>query len=648
MNSYQDYLHAKHLRAESVGLVDVPPLAASLFPFQRDIVTWALRRGRAAIFADCGLGKGWMALEWARVVANVTAQPVLIVAPLAVAQQFVREAAKLGLSVTICRDGDDVRPGINVTNYDRLHRFDDVALGGVVLDESSILKDHTSATRNMILARFAATPFRLACTATPAPNDFMELGNHAEFLGTLSRQEMLATFFTHDGGETQAWRLKGHAERDFWRWVASWAVCVRTPSDLGYDDGAYRLPPLHLHEHRVTTDNALAHESGLLFAVEAQTLDAQRAARKASLTDRVAIAADLVNASAAPWIVWCDLNVESEALARAIPGAVEVRGSDDADYKERASLWFTGAIACPCGEKTTTESGIDLIRSGALSVSPMRAPTSATIETSDAHICSGTSESTGSGRKSLRGSKRNEASGTPHGAIDTVPTRNIARAKGRRLDVATRCGSETEGCAQSSGSIPIDIPPCLPSKVGDAPSAGGRRMSTRTDNFMSTTATRRDEFGDSCAPRVTSGSENSTTTPSGWNGRRCTCGRPLGTSRVLISKSSIFGHGLNWQHCAHVAFVGLSHSFEAYYQALRRTYRFGQTRPVHVHLITSTGEGAVLANLKRKQAEAETLHAELVAHLEDFTAVKAAGRELATYRPHRPLDIPEWLVSEAA
>lgn len=462
MKDYATFLKQKHVRAVPVGLADVPALSDRLFPFQRDIVRWALQRGRAAIFADCGLGKGWMALEWARIVAKYTAQPVLIVAPLAVAQQFRREGAKLNVTVTICRDAADVTDGINVTNYDRLHRFDDVVLGGVVLDESSILKDHTSATRNMILTRFAATPFRLACTATPAPNDHMELGNHAEFLGTLSRQEMLATFFCHDGGETQAWRLKGHAERDFWRWVASWAVCVRRPSDLGYDDGNYALPPLELHEHRVQTDHALAHESGLLFAVEAQTLDAQRAARRASLEDRVAIAAELVNGSDDPWIVWCDLNVESEALARSIPGAVEVRGSDDPEVKEQQLADF-------------------------------------------------------SSRK----------------------------------------------------------------------------------------------------------------------------------TRVLVTKPSIAGHGMNWQHCAHVAFVGLSHSFEAYYQALRRTYRFGQRRPVHVHLITSTGEGAVLVNLKRKQAEAETLHAELVQHLDDFTAVKAAGRELATYRPHRPLEIPAWLTSES-
>lgn len=463
MTDYHAFLAEKHLRADAIGLADPPPLSPRLFPFQRDIVRWALRRGRAAIFADCGLGKGWMALEWARVVAEVTRQPVLIVAPLAVAQQFQREGRKLGVAVRICRDAADIASGVNVTNYDRLHRFEDVTLGGVVLDESSILKDHTSATRNAILARFAATPFRLACTATPAPNDHMELGNHAEYLGTLSRQEMLATFFCHDGGETQAWRLKGHAERDFWRWVASWAVCVRYPSDLGYEDGDYRLPPLHLHEHRVATSNALAQESGLLFAVEAQTLDAQRAARKASLEDRVAIAAELANRSREPWILWCDLNVESEALARSVPGAVEVRGSDDPETKE--------------------------------------------------------------------------------------------------------------------------------SRLAD--------------------------FSE-------------------------------GRLRVLVTKPSIAGHGMNWQHCAHVAFVGLSHSFEAYYQALRRTYRFGQTRPVHVHIITSTGEGAVLANLKRKQAEAETLHAELVAHLEDFTAVKAAGRELATYRPHQPLTIPPWLISEAA
>lgn len=459
--SYATFLSTKHLRVTPSGLADPPELSRKLFPFQKDIVRWALQRGRAAIFADCGLGKGWMALEWARVVAAETGLPVLIVAPLAVAQQFRREGAKLNLSVSVCREPKHVTPGINVTNYDRLEKFADIDFGGVVLDESSILKDHTSATRNMILARFAMTPFRLACTATPAPNDFMELGNHAEFLGTLSRQEMLATFFCHDGGETQSWRLKGHAERDFWRWVASWAVCVRHPSDLGYEDGEYQLPPLSIHEHRVQASAELAQESGLLFAVEAQTLDAQRAARRASLADRVAVAAELVNHSDEPWIVWCDLNVESEALTRSIRGAVEVRGSDDAETKEQRLADF-----------------------------------------------------------------------------------------------------------------------------------------------------------------------------SEWK------------TRVLVTKPSIAGHGMNWQHCAHVAFVGLSHSFEAYYQALRRTYRFGQRRPVHVHIITSTADGAVLSNLKRKQAEAETLHAELVAHLDDFTSVKAAGRELTSYRPHRPLTIPAWLHAE--
>ncbi len=254
MSAYAEFLASKRITVEPAGIEEVPPLSDKLFPFQRDITAWALRRGRAAVWADCGLGKGWMALEWARVVAAESNEPVLILAPLAVAQQFHREGAKLGVPVNVCRSGDDVTSGVNVTNYDRLHRFDPGAFGGVVLDESSCLKDYTSATRNELIEAFQKTPFRLACSATPAPNDHMELGNHAEFLGAMTRTEMLATFFCHDGGETQTWRLKGHARADFWRWLCSWAVSIRKPSDLGYEDDGYKLPPLNVHEHAVPVD----------------------------------------------------------------------------------------------------------------------------------------------------------------------------------------------------------------------------------------------------------------------------------------------------------------------------------------------------------------------------------------------------------
>jgi hypothetical protein len=247
-----------------------------LFDFQNDLTRWAVRKGRAAVWADCGLGKTRIALHW----AEHTGQRTLVLTPLAVAPQFVEEGRLMGIEVTHARYAEQLGPGI------RLHLFEAEDFGAIVLDESSCLKDYTSKTRNALIDRFAATPWRLACSATPAPNDTMELGNHAEFLGAMSRSEMLASFFVHDGGETQKWRLKGHAVDEFWSWISSWAIAVRTPSDLGYPDDGYELPPLQLHEIQVEADAAIAREAGLLFVQEARGLASQREARRGSLEAR--------------------------------------------------------------------------------------------------------------------------------------------------------------------------------------------------------------------------------------------------------------------------------------------------------------------------------------------------------------------------
>lgn len=462
MKSYAEFVAGKRLVAPPAGLDGPFALSPLLMPFQADLTAWALRRGRAAIWADCGLGKSWMALEWARVIVERTGGRALILTPLAVARQFEGEGRKLGIPVRVLRDGRDAGAGINVINYDRLHLIDPAAYVAVVADESSCLKDYTSATRNALIEAFAGTPYRLACTATPAPNDYMELGNHAEFLGVMNRTEMLSMFFCHDGGDTQSWRLKGHAEADFWRWLSSWAANVRRPSDLGYPDGAFLLPAMAIKEHVVESDlSAMAREAGQLFVTGANTLIEQRAARRESLAARVGVCVGLANASDEAWLIWCDLNAESEALAAAIPDAVEVRGSDDADEKERRLFDF--------------------------------------IE---------------------------------------------------------------------------------------------------------------------------------------------------GRARVLVTKPSIAGWGLNLQHCRNVAFVGLSHSFEAWYQAVRRSWRFGQAREVRCHLITSSAEGAVLANLKRKQADAERMDAAMVEHMRVFVRanVHATGRESTGYAPSLPMAAPAWEV----
>lgn len=460
MTIYESFLLKKQWSDPRTGH-DPLSINSALFPFQRDIVRWALRRGRAAIFADCGMGKTAMQLEWAHSVNENTGGSVLILAPLAVAPQTAREAEiLLGYSVSICESQDDVSPGINITNYEKLHKFDVDSFAGVVLDESSIIKHHTSKTRDQLLSAFSETPYRLACTATPSPNDYMELGNHSEFLGVMSRSEMLSMFFIHDGGDTSKWRLKGHAEDEFWKWLCQWAVMVRRPSDLGHDDDGFILPPISINQHTIKADEPT---NGMLFAMPAKSLIERRQARKKTLEARCKLAAELANNSGEPWVIWCDLNDESAMLTRLIAGAVEVKGSDDNKHKERAMLGFAE-----------------------------------------------------------------------------------------------------------------------------------------------------------------------------------------GLHRVIVSKPSIAGFGLNWQHCRNMAFVGLSDSFESYYQATRRCWRFGQKNTVNVHVITSELEGAVVANIKRKERDALLMADNMVLHMGDIQKSEISGlsRQKTEYKPTLRVLIPSFLEAQ--
>lgn len=431
---YSSLLARKAAIDPMTGLPEVGPLNAQLFPFQQDLTRWALRRGRAAIWADCGLGKTPMQLVW----ANEIPGEVLIVAPLGVSAQTAREGQKFGIDARYAKRPADITSRITITNYERLEAFDPSSFTGVVLDESSILKAYDGKTRTQLIEMFAQTPYRLCCTATPAPNDYMEIGNHAEFLGVMTRAEMLSMFFVHDGGETQQWRLKGHAEKDFWRWLCSWAMMLRKPSDLGYDDAAFTLPELVLNECLVETNEP---PEGYLFPVIAQTLPERLAARRASISDRVQRCAALIGAAdAGQWLVWCNLNSESQAIARMIPGAVEVTGSDSTEHKEQTAIQF------------------------------------------------------------------------------------------------------------QNGEI-----------------------------------------------------------------------------RVVVTKPSIFGFGMNFQQCAQMAFVGLSDSYEQFYQAVRRCWRFGQLKPVQVHLITADTEGAVVANIRRKEHDAMQMADAMVEHMQDMNAAALRG-----------------------
>jgi DNA modification methylase/superfamily II DNA or RNA helicase len=438
---YAQFLKSKALYHSNAGLNDVPALNPLLFDFQRDIVAWALRKGRACIFADCGMGKTPMQLEWAHHIPG----RVLILAPLAVAQQTIREATKFGIDAEYARQSGNAK--ITVTNYEMLEHFDPADYAGIVLDESSILKSYDGQFRNHVIKSFEKTPFRLACTATPAPNDHMELGNHAEFMGALTRTEMLSTFFVHDGGETSKWRLKGHAEDEFWKWVCSWAVMVRKPSDLGYDDGAFILPPLRIHHASVESGKAL---NGFLFPMPAQTLMERRQARAASVVERAQQVAILEAArSNEQWLIWCNLNRESEFVSRTLPGAIEVKGSDSREFKEQSMMDF---------------------------------------------------------------------------------------AEGR--------------------------------------------------------------------------------------------------IRILVSKPSICGFGMNFQSCHNVVFMGLSDSYEQFYQAMRRCWRFGQKSPVECYVVTSHLEGAVVSNIVRKEKDAGKMAEGMVKHMADISRQEICGATVRTNIPY--------------
>lgn len=446
-SSYAAFLAAKAIVDPPTGLASFGALSPYMKDHQAAITGWALRRGRAALFAGTGLGKTLMELEWGAQVAQATGGWILHLAPLAVTAQIAREADKFGM------------PAGRIINYQRLDKVDLSGCGGVILDESSILKSFDGHYRNLLIRECHRIPYRLAATATPAPNDLMEIGNHAEFLGIMSVTDMLATFFTHDGGDVRKWRLKGHAADDFWRWVASWAVMLRKPSDLGFSDEGYDLPPLHIHEHKVAVPFAPGTQTGLLFPMDAITLQERLAARRESTPERVAKAIELTPGDR-PFVWWCNLNDEAERITAGVPGAIEVRGSDRDDVKERKLLDF------------------------------------------------------------------------------------------------------------SEGRI-----------------------------------------------------------------------------RVLVTKPSICGFGMNWQHCADTGFVGLNDSFEQYYQAIRRFWRFGQTKAVNAHVIAAETEGATVANIKRKEAEADRMAEQMVRHMADLSSAEVRGleRDRAVYRPAQAMQIPAWM-----
>jgi len=453
--SYADYLQAKSVVAEDRGFPEAPPVSDSLFAHQRAAAEFALRKGRALLAMDTGLGKTRAFLEWARIVAAHERRPVIVLCPLAVAPQTVREGAALGIEVARCYDAGDVQPGVNVANYDRLDKLDATVFGGVVLDESAILRDWTGSTKRALCRAFTDTPWRLCASATPAPNDWMEIGNQSEFLGIMPAPEMLSRWFISADNTAGKYRLKGHATRAFWDWVASWAFCMRHPRDLGFPGDEFDLPPLDVRRHVVEVDQTV-ETNGALFRMPALSATDVHREKRLTIDRRAALIGELVRREPGEqWLVWCDTDYEADVLARVIPEVVEVRGSMPSSIKE-----------------------------------------------------------------------------------------------------------------------------------------------DRLDRFAT------------------------------------------GEIRVLISKPRIAGHGLNFQSCARMAFVGISFSFDATYQAIRRCWRYGQTRPVQVHMAMAETEVAVWDSVNRKITQHERMGDEMLKAMRRAISSNQTMKDV--YQPTYDGEFPEW------
>lgn len=454
--SYQDFILSKAVAQINAGF-EPTTMNEALFGYQANSVAFALMQGRAALFMDTGLGKTLCELEWAQQVVEKTNAPVIILAPLAVAAQHKREADKFGYDAKVVRSGDEVIRGINITNYDRLHQFDTSVFSGVVLDESSILKNSTGKTRTEIIRQFAGVPYRLAATATPSPNDHTELGNHSEFLGVLNHADMLPRWFINDTADTGEWRLKGHAVEPFWDWVASWARCLSKPSDLGFSDAGFDLPPLNLIKHEVEFHREATGYD--LFHVPDLSATGIHQEKRATINERAGKIAELAKDSNETWVVWCETDYESKALMAAIgKDAVELKGADSIERKEAILESF------------------------------------------------------------------------------------------------------------SDGGI-----------------------------------------------------------------------------RVLVTKPSIAGFGMNWQHCNHTAFVGVSYSYEQFYQSIRRFWRFGQKKPVNAHVAMTSVEDAIWAVVMDKSTAHDDLKKEMRAAMKRNIGRKTEAR--LKYSPSKIATLPGWITN---
>jgi hypothetical protein len=462
LSTYRGLIARKRIAAVPTGLGAIPALNPGMFDYQRSVTEFALRAGRSALFLDTGLGKTFCAQEWGRCVVEHTNKPVLMLAPLGVVHQHLAEAERIGVDAVVSRTGEAPnRPCIAITNYDRLERFEASDYGGVILDESSVLKSYSGATTRKLIETFANTPFRLACSATPAPNDHTELGQHSQFLGVMPSSEMLSRWFIADQNNAGRYRLKNPAVAAFWDWVASWARCLSKPSDLGFSDAGFEMPELILHKHIIAADRSLSageerDGQARLFRIPDTSATSIHAEKRMTRERRAEKIAELVAREPdEPWLIWCDTDYDADAVRAVMPNINEVRGSMSPDVKEERLNAFT------------------------------------------------------------------------------------------------------------SGRV-----------------------------------------------------------------------------KTMLTKASIAGYGLNWQHCARMAFMGLSFSYENYYQAIRRCWRFRQTRPVDVHVVCADTEASIWDVVSRKAGDHDAMKAEMSAAM---ARAHRSSEVLSNYSPNQGARFPAWL-----
>ncbi len=461
--TYEEFLKSKAITVESCGF-ECEERNPKLFDWQNDVVRWALEKGRAAIFSDCGLGKTACQLWWAYQVARHSNAPVLILAPLAVSQQTKREGEKFDIPVNICRTQQDVKQGVNITNYEMLEHFTPEAFSGVVLDEASILKAYMGKTKRELVSAFENTPYKLVCTATPSPNDQMELLNQAEYLGIMKSSEALAIWFITDQSKMGTYRLKQHGIESFWDWVATWAVCFQKPSDLDakYSDAGYELPPLYEHDEIVKINELdTEYKDGLLRDIQTSATGFHKE-KRVTLKQRCAKCKEIAEGIDGQVLIWCFTNEEADELKRIMPDCVEVRGSDRREKKEQAAV----------------------------------------------------------------------------------------------------------------------------------------------------------DFAD-------------------------------GKTRILCSKSSIFGYGLNFQNCSHAVFCGMDYSYEGYYQAVRRLYRFGQEKPVHIYRVLGHTELNILKTIGAKTQMQDDMHNGMVEAMRRRSEVGKKNYFKEYQEEETKVSVPDWIRSEA-